>query len=216
MRKLIIADKQDITRLGVEYLANSLKSEISESVVVDSKKQLIDFLIQEPSVLVIIDYSSFDFSSTNELIILRNRFPLSSWIFFSDDLNDNLLNQIIYSDHPFSIVLKESSAEEITAALSLSSQKQRFICNQITSHLLTPHKSTKSAIERLTATEQDILREIASGKTTKEIASSRNISIHTVVSHRKNIFRKLEVNSVFEATRYAVKAGIVDITDYYI
>jgi len=216
MRRLIIADKQDISRLGIEYLVDSLKTEISDKLIATSKRQLIDSLLQNPQALVIIDYSLFDFSNTNELVILRNRFPFSDWIFFSDDLNDNLLNQIIYSEYPFSIILKESSVEEIIAALTLTAQKQRFICNQITNHLLTPHKKSKSLDQKLTVTEQDILKDIASGKTTKEIASARNISTHTVVSHRKNIFRKLEVNSVFEATRYAVRAGIVDIAEYYI
>ena len=68
----------------------------------------------------------------------------------------------------------------------------------------------------MTSTEQEILKDIASGKTTKDIAEARHISTHTVVSHRKNIFRKIEVNNVHEATKYAVKAGLVDLSDYFI
>ena len=56
----------------------------------------------------------------------------------------------------------------------------------------------------------------ATGKTTKEIAAERNLSFHTVNSHRKNIFRKLGVNNAHEATKYAMKAGIVDLVEYYI
>jgi len=36
------------------------------------------------------------------------------------------------------------------------------------------------------------------------------------MTHRKNIFRKIEVNNVHEATKYAIRAGIVDMTEYYI
>ena len=68
----------------------------------------------------------------------------------------------------------------------------------------------------LTATETDILREIARGKTTKEIAIERCSSFHTVNTHRKNIFRKLDVNTAYEATRYALRAGLIDAADYYI
>lgn len=68
----------------------------------------------------------------------------------------------------------------------------------------------------LTNTEKIILKEIALGKTTKEIAAERNLSFHTVNSHRKNIFRKLEVNNVHEAIKYAMRAGIVDLAEYYI
>ena len=50
----------------------------------------------------------------------------------------------------------------------------------------------------------------------KEIAADKNLSFHTINSHRKNIFRKLGVNNVHEATKYAMRAGIVDLAEYYI
>jgi DNA-binding NarL/FixJ family response regulator len=68
----------------------------------------------------------------------------------------------------------------------------------------------------LTRTETEILKEIALGKTTKEIAAARCSSFHTVNTHRKNIFRKLEVNTAYEATKYALRAGLVDSAEYYI
>ena len=68
----------------------------------------------------------------------------------------------------------------------------------------------------LNRTEKNILKEIALGKTTKEIAAEKNLSFHTINSHRKNIFRKLGVNNVHEATKYAMRAGIVDLAEYYI
>jgi len=78
-------------------------------------------------------------------------------------------------------------------------------------------KQSSAPVENvLTNTEKIILKEIALGKTTKEIAAERNLSFHTVNSHRKNIFRKLEVNNVHEATKYAMRAGIVDLAEYYI
>lgn len=52
--------------------------------------------------------------------------------------------------------------------------------------------------------------------TTKEIAQKRVSSFHTVNTHRKNIFRKLNVNNAYEAVRYALRAGIVDAAEYYI
>ena len=68
----------------------------------------------------------------------------------------------------------------------------------------------------LTKTETEILKEIALGMTTKEIAEKRFSSFHTVNTHRKNIFRKLGVNNVHEATKYALRAGLVDSAEYYI
>jgi len=48
------------------------------------------------------------------------------------------------------------------------------------------------------------------------IAAERCSSVHTISTHRKNIFRKIGVNNLLEATKYAVQAGIVDVTEYYI
>ena len=50
----------------------------------------------------------------------------------------------------------------------------------------------------------------------KEIAAERFLSVYTVMTHRKNIFRKLRVNNAQEAIRYALRAGIVDPLEYYI
>ncbi|MBF1080731.1 MAG: response regulator transcription factor, partial [Prevotellaceae bacterium] len=57
---------------------------------------------------------------------------------------------------------------------------------------------------------------IAQGMTSREIAEKRFLSFHTVNTHRKNIFRKLGVNNVHEATRYALRAGLIDAAEYYI
>jgi DNA-binding NarL/FixJ family response regulator len=57
---------------------------------------------------------------------------------------------------------------------------------------------------------------IANGMTTKEIAQRKNISHHTVSTHRKNIFRKLEVTSASELIMSAIKAGWIDNIEYYI
>ena len=84
--------------------------------------------------------------------------------------------------------------------------------------LLIEEQSTDSHPEtvNLTKTEQEILKDIALGMTTKEIAAKRFFSFHTVNTHRKNIFRKLGVNNVHEATKYALRAGLVDAAEYYI
>ena len=73
-----------------------------------------------------------------------------------------------------------------------------------------------SDLSVLTKTETEILIDIANGMTTKEIAERRFSSFHTVNTHRKNIFRKLKVNNVHEATKYAIRAGLIDTAEYNI
>ena len=68
----------------------------------------------------------------------------------------------------------------------------------------------------LTTTEMEIVKAIAQGKTTKEIAAERFSSIHTITTHRKNIFRKLGINTAHEVVKYALRAGLIDSSEFYI
>ena len=139
---------------------------------------------------------------------------------FSDELSVEFLRQVLFSSMSFGVVLKDNSKEEILSALQCASRKERFICNHVSNLLLSGSNAapTRPALkdDLLTPAERSILKEIALGKTTKEIAAERNLSFHTINSHRKNIFRKLGVNNAHEATKYAMKAGILELVEYYI
>ena len=171
----------------------------------DNKAELIQQLRLHPEAVVILDYTLFDFTGADELIVLHERFKTADWLLFSDELSVSFLRQVLFSSMAFGVVLKDNSREEIHVSnLLLSGNNQPA----------APHPALQDAL--LTPAERSILKEIALGKTTKEIAAERNLSFHTVNSHRKNIFRKLSVNNAHEATKYAMKAGIVDLVQYYI
>jgi DNA-binding NarL/FixJ family response regulator len=114
--------------------------------------------------------------------------------------------------------MKDCSIDELTSAFKEAFKGNRFICNYVSNLLLDNSKNAQNQSPKhlLTVTEQEILKEMALGKTTKEIANQRFVSAHTIMTHRKNIFRKIEVNNVHEATKYAMRAGIVDMAEYYI
>ena len=216
MKSILIADKQDISKAGLLYLLNSVKGigEVSEA---DTKKELLIHLTKEQDTVVVLDYTSFDFTGPEDLQIVSSRFKSVHWILFSDELTSDFLRQLLFSCSSFSVIFKECSKEEIITALTLAIKNERYICNRASNQLLG--KQTLQAENHdkvLTTTEKDILRLIALGKTTKEIASERFSSIHTITTHRKNIFRKLDVNSVHDATKYALRAGILDSAEYYI
>lgn len=214
MRDYVIADNQDITKAGILFLLGGMK-DVGNITEANNRAELIKELRTTPEAIVILDYTLFDFAGADELLILNERFPKISWILFSDELSEEFVKRILYSSQSFSFVMKDNSKEEITSALQCAMRKERFICNHVSNMLIG--KQTQAPIENiLTNTEKIILKEIALGKTTKEIAAERNLSFHTINSHRKNIFRKLEVNNVHEATKYAMRAGIVDMAEYYI
>lgn len=218
MRRIIIADNQNITSFGLRYLIQLLELDV-EVLDVLCKKDLLERLQQNNDVLVVLDYTLFDFESANELIVLNSKYPKTDWLLFSDELSDDFLINILYNTNSFGVVLKNNAGEEIQTAIRESLKSRRYICNHVSNVLLDMTKrnnESKRHENKLTITEQEILREIALGKTTKEIASLRFVSSHTIMTHRKNIFRKLNVNNIHEATKYAMRAGIVDMAEYYI
>lgn len=220
MREYIIADNQDISKAGMMFLLSRQK-EVSLLLEADNKTELIGQLRLHPEAVVILDYTLFDFAGADELIVLQQRFKKADWLLFSDELSMSFLRQVLFSSIAFGVVMKDNSKEEILAALKCASRKERFICNHVSNLLLSgSNTAAASPIPQddhlLTASEKSILKAIALGKTTKEIASEKMLSFHTINSHRKNIFRKLGVNNVHEATKYAMRAGIVDLAEYYI
>lgn len=209
----IIADNQDITYEGLRCYIHQMFSDC-HIVNVANKSELIITLKQNGNVVVVVDYALFDFNGLDDFLIIEKRFSKACWILFSNDLSENLIHRLS-SENSVSMVLKENSGEEIRSALKCASGGDRFLCHQITDSLLLGYikRDTDSV---LTNTEKEILKLIAHGKSVKEIADIRVSSVHTIITHKKNIFRKLEVNNVYEATKYAFRTGLVEVAEYYI
>jgi DNA-binding NarL/FixJ family response regulator len=208
----ILADNQDITREGLMALLNRLS--ISEIIIeVSERRELIDKLTVFPNAAVILDYTLFDFSGM-QLMNLRQRFPDSSWLLFSEDLSKHFLREILQPEPTFSVVMKTDPLEDIMMALRKMARRDIFLCDTA-KQILREGVPTDSEHVALTTSERLVLHEIATGKTTKEIAYEQNLSFHTINTHRKNIFRKLGINNVHEAVKYALRAGIIDVAEYY-
>lgn len=212
--KILLADKQDITRAGLSYVIQQMGQDW-ETKYVEDKAELLLALREDPHVVVILDYTLFDINDADELLVLNQRFPETQWLLFSEDLSADFVRILIASSMRFSILLKESPMMEIKESIRFCVAGNRFLCQRIMEVLLTPQRDAEEKVN-LTKTETEILKDIALGMTTKEIADKRFSSFHTVNTHRKNIFRKLGVNNVHEATKYALRAGLVDSAEYYI
>ena len=210
---IILADNQDITRAGLLYVFEQIG--VENVVTATDKAALLDKLRDHPCSVVILDYTLFDFSGDSELLILGERFKNAFLVLFSEELSLDFVRRMVGTSLSVSVLLKESPMSEITDCLKQALAHKRYICQRMLEMMLVPANTLESKVP-LTKTETEILRDIALGMTTKEIAEKRFSSFHTVNTHRKNIFRKIEVNNVHEATKYAIKSGLVDTADYYI
>lgn len=214
MKNIIIADNQDITQAGMAYVL-SKRDNISCRVARD-KSELILLLNDCPEAVVILDYTLFDISSESDLLNIGQRFPLAHLILWSEELSVDFIRHLVNASNRISVLMKDAKMAEIEQCLDYVLQGQRFLCQHATNMILAPTTLVDKEIVALTKTETEILKEIALGATTREIAEKRFSSFHTVNTHRKNIFRKLGVNNVHEAIRYAMRSGLVDAAEYCI
>lgn len=209
----ILADNQEITRYALEALIRQDESNTIRRAT--DKAGLIELLKEEENSVVVLDYTLFDFADVEQLLIVSERFLMAQWILISDELTPKFLRKVIYSSHQFSVLFKDGTMKDIRDALRAVAANSRFISQVAVEQILAQQQEDEKP-DVLTATEMEIVKLIARGRTTKEIASERISSIHTITTHRKNIFRKLGVNTAHEALKYAIKAGWVDPNDFYI
>lgn len=210
----ILADNQDVTREGLRSFLKVTDPD-GRVVEVSNYRKLLEELRNHPLAVVVIDYSLFDFSSVSHLHNIKSGARKSTWLLFSDEPGEHFLRQLLTVDPTISVALKNNTRSQLIDALQSVARGNVYWCDYAESVMgagVPPVKIT----DTLTASEKRILHEIALGKSTKEIASEKNLSFHTVNAHRRNIYRKLQVNSVNEATRYALQAGLVDLMEYYI
>ena len=216
MGKYILADNQELTRFALENLIRqrSQDGEVDIYRAVD-KAGLVQLLKEHENAVVLLDYTLFDFADEDQLLIIAERFALSEWILISDELTPQFLRRVVYASHQFSIVFKDGSMKDICDALDAVSRHNRHI-SQRALEVIINHQQEDEQPSVLTSTETEIVKAIAQGKTTKEIANERFSSVHTITTHRKNIFRKLGINTAHEVVKYALRAGLIDSSEFYI
>ena len=110
-------------------------------------------------------------------------------------------------------LLKDSAVNDLVAAIQAVREGRAYHSPQIQrqlTDLLRGGAVAASALDPLTERERDVLKRIAEGQSTKEIAAQLEISARTVETHRANLLRKLEVRSVAQLVRIAIKEGLVE------
>ena len=212
MGKYILADNQELTRLALISLIK--QDEDNTLYVATDRAGLVELLKEHEDATVLLDFTLFDFADAEQLLIIGERFALSQWILVSDELTPAFIRQMVYSSHQFSIIFKDGPLSEVREALQTVSRHQRYISQRALEVIINQQQVEEERPSILTETE--IVRAIAQGKPTNEIAAARTSRVHTITTHRKNIFRKLGINTAHEVIKYALRAGLVDSSEFYI
>ena len=114
---------------------------------------------------------------------------------------------------------RECDEDEIIHAIFAIAKGEKFYCNKVMDIILNKQynpEDNNCEPTTLTQRETEITALIAKGMTNKSIAEQLHLSPHTVHTHRKNILRKLGINSVSELTLYAINIGLIESDSFRI
>ena len=108
-------------------------------------------------------------------------------------------------------ILKDAIDTELLNAVRSVARGDGYISPAVSGALLSDYrKNVTDPLDLLTNREREVLKLIAEGKTNKEIATTLNLSVYTVDSHRGKVMEKLNLHSTGELVRFAMKHGLVD------
>lgn len=113
-------------------------------------------------------------------------------------------------------LLKDSAFEELELAIMTVMSGQPYLSPKITDVVIKEYihnipANEATAFTPLTAREREVLQLLAEGKTTRQIAAHLNISVKTIETHRQQVMEKLNMHSIAELTKYAIREGLTSL-----
>lgn len=108
-------------------------------------------------------------------------------------------------------LLKDAVAADVVSAIRAVARGESYLSPAVSNAVLDDYrKHVTNPIDLLSSREREVLQMLAEGKTNKEIAGVLNLSVYTVDAHRGRIMEKLNVHSINELVRFAVRNGLID------
>lgn len=208
--KILLADAQPLTRAGLKYLLESRK-DITIAGEVSERSTLLKQIKSARPDLLIIDYKFLNNFGVEDIFRIKEISPATEVLAISSDSDKTSILKVLESGIK-GFLTKECSTEEIINAVYAAAKGEKFFCNKVFDVLMEKHLSKEEqdcAPTNLTIRETQVLKLIAEGNSTLQIAKELHLSPHTINTHRKNMIRKLGIKSPTEFVMYAIDMGII-------
>lgn len=216
--RIYLADDHAIMREGLKHIL----SQIPDCQIVgengDGAAALEEIEREKPD-LVLLDISMPSMTGIEIARKLKRYHPGIKIIILSRHENEEYVKQIMkYGVQGY--VLKEDAGSDLIKAVETVRNGGAYLSSRLTHHLFdaentaTRHKKSDASIQPfavLTNREREILKLVAEGKTNEEISRLLRIEVQTVKTHRQNIMNKLNIHNVSDLTKYAIKAGLIEL-----
>lgn len=213
--RILIADDHEIVRRGLRAL---IESQANWEVVAEAVtgREAVELAKQFNPQVAVLDVSMPEMNGLEAARQILKALPQTEVLILTMHDSEQVVREVLDSGAR-GYVLKSDAGRDLISAVEALRQRRPFFSSRVSEMLLQNYRGRQERPvaggpprSRLTAREREIVQLLAEGKTNKEVASSLNISIKTAETHRTNIMNKLDLHSVTELVRYAVRNNMVE------
>lgn len=214
--RILVADDHDIIRRGLRQL---LMAKPGWEIVGEAKtgREAVIAAEQLKPDVIVMDISMPDLNGLEAARQLQKAAPQIGILILTMYFTDQLVREVIDCGAR-GYILKSDADKELINAVEALANHRTYFTREASEILLNGYsrpevvlESKATARNRLTAREREIVQLLADGKSSKEVANMLKISVKTAETHRANIMRKLELHSVSELVRYAIRNQIIEV-----
>jgi DNA-binding NarL/FixJ family response regulator len=210
MIKILIADDHEIVREGLKQILSKEPS-LRVSGEATSGQQTLELVSKERFDVVVLDISMPGRSGLDTLRDLKREHPDLPVLMLSMHPEEQYAVRSL-KQGASGYITKDSAADLLVEAITTLAKGRKFItpelAERLTIELGINHEH--SPHELLSTREFEVMRELASGKTVKQIADQLSLSVKTISTYRTRILEKMNMHSNAELTHYALKEGLVE------
>lgn len=212
----MIVDDHSIVRDGIKALLMNVSNIDIIGEAADGTELFMLLNTLQPDI-ILLDISMPDYSGIEISKRLQNDYNIKIIMLTADTSDESVQNAL--QSGAYGYLPKNTKREELIYAINKVNLGEEYIASSISSSVLKSYitkirdlhsKDSKSAIE-LSKREIEIIELFSEGLSFKEIADKLCISARTVESHKNNILQKLEVKSIMEMVKYAIKNNIIKL-----
>jgi two-component system, NarL family, response regulator NreC len=213
--RVVIADDHTLFRQGIRTL---IAAETDIEVVAEASNggEAVDRAAETRPDVVLMDIGMPGFSSFEATRQIRKNRPETKIVFLTmyDD-EDYLVEGMEVGGSAY--VLKDSPANELVSAIRDVQRGGSYLSPRMLSQLVDDFRTRIKTTARtprfatLTAREKEVLKVLAEGNSTKEIATNLNLSVKTVEAHKFNLMRKLDIHNKAQLVQYAIQKKIIKL-----
>lgn len=209
--KIVIADDHKIMRDG---LRNMLEKETGMEVVGEAKDGREALRLAEKMLpdILIMDISMDDLNGIDatRAVVAKG---LKTRVIALSMHADKRFVAGMFEAGALGYLLKDCAYDELLQAIRQAMVGRTYLCSMISGVVIRDYiqRMRKNEPSLLSPREKEILQLLAEGSTTKRIAAQLQVSVKTVETHRQHIMDKLNIFSIAELTKYAIKEGITSL-----